>query len=185
MGIHLSPHFKCFLLIIYSLFSISACGYQRPDGKWASINASELFFANVELSNEVIDPNYKAVCEEARDEIKTELVNKLPEKISPLTLNTTQKPDAKSNRAASLILRITQCEIDVDQSGGSFTYYLTLALDVRVTKNGEDLLSYKMNTHEQVHIDVPNPDFEFTFAEPISRTLQLFNGKQVWVPSKM
>lgn len=79
-------------------------------------------------------------------------------------------------------LTIKRSEIDVEQSGGSFTYYLTLPLNVSLTQNNKNLLSYDMDTYEQVNTDTPAPEFEFTFAEPVARTLQLLNGKQLWRP---
>jgi len=150
------------------------------------IDVTEIYFAGVELDDEAIDANYEAVCQEARDEIKTQLIKKLPAKIAPLTLNTTQKPADAVVIAATLTLRITRCEIDVDQSqgggGGSFAYYLTLPVKVNVTQNNESLIAYNMDTYEQVQIDEPVPEFAFTFSEPVARTLLMFNGKQLWVP---
>ncbi len=175
-------YFRCFLLCNCLLFLLSACGYQRPDGKWIPLDASGINFSGVELGNEAIDPNYKATCEEARDEIKSQLINQLPAKIAPLVLNTTENLVDKSATVASLRLRITHCEIEVDQIGGSFTYYLTLSLKVDVTQNNENLLSYIMDTYEQLLINNPGPEFEFVFTEPVERTLMLFNGKQLWLP---
>jgi len=146
------------------------------------MDASDIYFSGVELGDEAIDQSYKATCEEARDEIKGQLINQLPGKIAPLTLNTTENPGDKSALAATLRLTITECDIDVDQIGGSFTYYLTLSLKVDVTQNNERLLSYKMDTYEQVRISSPGPEFEFVFTEPVERTLLLFNGKKLWVP---
>ncbi len=182
MNSHQTPYFRYFLLCNCLLFLLSACGYERPDGKWVLIDASEINFSDVELGDEAIDPSYKATCEEARDEIKGQLINQLPGKIAPLVLNTTENSADKSATAAVLKLTITQCEIDVDQLGGSFTYYLTLSLKVDVTQNSESMLSYKMDTYEQVRINNPGPEFEFDFTEPVERTLMLFNGKQLWVP---
>ncbi len=67
---------------------------------------------------------------------------------------------------------------------GWFSYYLTLPVEISLTQNGENLLDYNMNSYEQVTIDTPTPAFEFTFAEPVSRTLLLFSGKQLWIPDK-
>lgn len=146
------------------------------------MDVSEINFSGVELGDEAIDPNYKATCEEARDEIKGQLIDQLPGRIAPLALNMTENPGDKSALAAALKLTITQCDIDVDQIGGSFTYYLTLSLKIDVTQNNESLLSYKMDTYEQLLINNPGPEFEFVFTEPVARTLMLFNGKQLWVP---
>jgi len=182
MSVYQASYFRYFLLFSSFLFVLSACGYTRPDGNWVLLDASEIYFSGVELGNEAIDPSYKATCEEARDEIKAQLINKLPGKIAPLVLKTTEIPDDKSATAAFLKLEITQCEIDVDQIGDSFTYYMTLPLRVTVTQNNEKLLSYKMDTYEQVQINNPGPEFEFFFTEPVERTLLLFNGKKLWLP---
>ncbi len=175
-------YFMYFLLTSFFLFGFTGCGYQRPAGKWILIDTSTIYFSGVELDDEAIDLNYKTVCEEAHDEIKTQLIKRLPAKIAPLVLNTTEEPADKNITTATLKFRITRCEIDSDQSGGTFTYYLTLPVKISVTQNNESLLSYNMNTYEQVQIDQPGPEFEFTFAEPVARTLLLFNGKQLWVP---
>jgi hypothetical protein len=186
MRIQRSPYFYYIWLTTFLLFVLTGCGYQRPAGKWVLIDASEIYFAGVELDEEAIDTNYAAVCQEARDEINTQLIKKLPAKVAPLILNTTQKPADVVTAAATLTLRITRCEIDVDQSqgggGGSFTYYLTLPVKVKVTQNNESLVAYNMDTYEQVQIDEPAPEFAFTFAEPVARTLLMFNGRQLWVP---
>ncbi len=170
------------VLCSFFLFAITGCGYQRPAGKWVSIDASAIYFAGVTLSEAAIDPNYAAVCKEARDEIYTQLVKQLPEKIAPLNLNTTENSHDISATTAILKLMIARCEIDVEQSGGSFTYYLTLPLKVSLTQNNESILTYNMSTYEQVDIDTPGPEFEFTFAESVARTLLLFDGRQLWLP---
>ncbi|GMR01624.1 MAG: hypothetical protein BMS9Abin19_1030 [Gammaproteobacteria bacterium] len=185
MRIYQWRYFRYFLLTNIFLFVLTGCGYQRPAGKSVLVDATEIYFSGVELDDEAIDPNYKAVCNEARDEIKTQLIKRLPAKIAPLALNTTEKPADTSTTTVTLKLRITRCEIDAEQSqgggGGSFAYYLTLPVKVSVTQDDESLLTYNMNTYEQVQIDEPSPEFEFTFEEPVARTLLLFNGKQLWV----
>jgi len=176
------PQSRYVLLNIFFLFSVMACSYQRPAGKWIFIDASTIYFAGVELDDAAIDPNYVAACEEARDEINAQLIKKLPAKIAPLTLNTAENADNHGAATATLKIKITRCEMDVDQSGGSFSYYLTLPLNVSLTQNKKKLLRYNMNTYEQVNIDNPAPEFEFTFAEPVARTLLLFNGRRLWLP---
>lgn len=181
MAVHPTSRHQYFLLSSLCLFILSACSYQRPAGKWTTIDASSIYFSGVQLSDEAIDPNYAMVCREARDEIYTQLLQKLPEKIAPLALQTGKIVPAEDT--ASLKIRIKRCEIDVEQSGDSFTYYLTLPLTVSLTQNHENLLSYDMATYEQANTDTPGPEFEFTFAEPVARTLQLFDGRRLWQPN--
>lgn len=179
---HLARYCRYLVACGFSLFLIAGCGYQQPDGKWVPLHASAIYFAGVELGDAAIDPNYAAVCNEARDEIQAQLVKQLPEKIAPLKLDIRENKNGVSTTTAVLKITISQCEIDVEQSGGSFTYYLTLPVNVSLTRNNEAVLSYTMSTYEQVDIDTPGPVFEFTFAEPVARTLLLFDGRQVWLP---
>ena len=179
---HLSACVRGLLPGSFFLFAITGCGYQRPAGKWVSIETPAIYFAGVGFGDNAIDPNYPTICKEARDEIYASLVRKLPERIRPLTLNTTGSTDDPRTTAATLKLTITRCEVDVEQSGGSFTYYLSLPLRISFTQNDENLLTYDMDTYEQAHIDAPAPEFEFTFAEPVARTLLLFDGQRLWLP---
>jgi len=184
MTIYLSPYFHYFLLSNFCLFMLSGCGYSRPDGEWLSIEATEIYFAGVELAEAGINANDKTVCMEARDEINAQLTKKLPAKIAPLVLKTDNGTGSSGNTNATLKLRITHCETDVDQSGGSFTYYLSLPVRVTFTLNEETVLDYDMSTYEQVNTDTPGAEFEFTFAEPVARTLLLFDGKRLWLPAQ-
>ncbi len=184
MEIFLSTYSRSLLLSSLGLFMLTACAYQRPAGHWRLINASTIYFPAVELEDEAMDLNYEAVCKEAQDEIYAQLVRELPAKIAPLSLTTDKISNEMKSIFATLKIRINRCGIDVDQSGGSFSYYLTLPVEISLTQNGESLLDYNMNTYEQVNIDTPTPEFEFTFAEPVSRTLLLFSGKQLWIPDK-
>ena len=182
MTIFSSTAFRYLLLGCSILAGLTSCAYQRPSGHWISLETEVITFPAVELDEKDIDANYAAVCKEAQDEINTRLKRELPAKISPLKLLSGKTVAATDKKAATLKLRISRCEIDVDQSGGSFSYYLTLPVDVSLTQNGTSLLDYSMQTYEQITIDNPSPDFEFTFAEPVSRTLLLFNGGQLWIP---
>ncbi len=184
MQFSLSTSFRYLLLSSFSLSMLTACAYQRPAGHWRLIDASTIYFPAVELEDEAMDSNYAALCKEARDEIHAQLVRELPARIAPLRLTTDKISDEMQSAFATLKLRINRCEIDVDQSGGSFSYYLTLPVEISLTQNGENLLDYRMDTYEQVNIDTPTPAFEFTFAEPVSRTLLLFSGTQLWIPDK-
>ena len=179
----LSEYFHFAVLSGLCLLILTGCGYQRPDGEWLLLDASAIRFTVVELGQEAIDPNYAATCEEARDEIYTQLSRKLPAKIAPLELKTGKTPSDNSAGTASLKLIITDCEIDVDQSGGTFSYYLTLPVQVVLTQNGKNLLTYDMATYEQISVDAPGPEFEFTFAEPVARTLLLFDDRRLWRPA--
>ena len=183
MPLSLSKHFRCQLLSSLCLLALTGCGYQRPDGRWIQLDASSIQLATVQLDTEAIDPNYAATCEEARDEIYRQLLKKLPEKIAPLTLAAGEVSTEKNADTAALEIRITGCEIDVDQSGGTFSYYLTLPVKVKLTLNEKNLLNYEMDTYEQISVSTPGPEFEFTFAEPVARTLLLFDGKRLWLPA--
>ncbi len=176
MKICLCTYFRCLLLSSFGLSMLASCAYQRPAGHWQVIDATTIYFPVLELDENAIDPNYEAVCKEARHEIQTQLIRRLPAKITPLGLETDKTASRISATAVTLKIRIDQCEIDVDQAGGTFSYYLTLPLTVSLTQNGKSLLDYNMNTYEQISIDNPSPAFEFTFAEPVSRTLLLFKG---------
>ncbi len=183
MPLSLSKHFRCPLLSSLCLLALTGCGYQRPDGQWIPLDASSIQLAAVQLDTEAIDPNDAAICEEARNEIYHQLLKKLPKKIAPLTLATEEASTGKSADTAALEIRITGCDIDVDQSGGRFSYYLTLPVKVKLTLNEKNLLNHEMDTCEQVSVSMPAPEFEFTFAEPVARTLLLFDGKRLWLPA--
>jgi len=136
----------------------------------------------VELSDKAIDLSYAAVCQEAKDEITTQLNKNLPGRIAPLSL-IPGKPAPAQETAVILNIQIIRCEIDVEQSGGSFSYYLSLPVKISLTQNGKSLLRYNMSTYEQVSVDQPGPEFEFTFDEPVARTLLLFDGNRLWLPA--
>jgi hypothetical protein len=169
---------------IYSLllFTLSSCsGYQNSPGKWVPIEASALYFSGVELADDAITSGYRDTCIEAQQEIEKELIKRLPALLAPLKLYTAETPPAANSKTAELKILITQCDIDVDQYGGSFSYYLSLPLRISLTVDNQTLLDTSIKTYEQLQTDVPNPIYEFTFAEAVARTLLLFKGKQVWV----
>jgi hypothetical protein len=169
---------------IYSLllFTLSSCsGYQNSPGKWVPIEASALYFSGVELADDAITSGYRDTCIEAQQEIEKELIKRLPALLAPLKLYTAETPPAANSKTAELKTLITQCDIDVDQYGGSFSYYLSLPLRISLTVDNQTLLDTSIKTYEQLQTDVPNPIYEFTFAEAVARTLLLFKGKQVWV----
>ncbi len=182
MPLYLSKHFHYHLLSSLCLLMLTSCGYQRPDGEWMQLDASTINLTTVQLGIKAIDPNYAATCEEARDEIYSQLLEKLPGKIAPLALAIGETSTGKNVDTATLEIRITRCKIDVDQSGGTFNYYLTLPIKIKLTLNEKNLLNYEMDTYEQVSVSAPGPEFEFTFAEPVARTLLLFDGKRLWLP---
>ena len=170
------------MLLTGLCLTLSGCGYSRPAGQWQTINASAIYFPGVTLSEKAIDPSYTAVCQEAKDEITTQLNKALSEKIAPLPLIPGTPAQAQA-AAAVLSIQIRRCEIDVEQSGGSFSYYLSLPVTISLTQNGRPLLRYSMNTYEQISVDQPGPEFEFTFDEPVARTLLLFDGNRLWLPA--
>ncbi len=175
-------------LIFALIFSLVGCsGYQNPPGKWLALNASALFFSGVELDDNAVTPrttSYRETCREAAQEIEQKLLKKLPAQISPLVLYSAQKPPPENMKTAELKLLITRCDIDTDQSGGNFSFYLSLPVRLSLTMDEQTLLDYPIKTYEQLQTDVPNPIYEFTYAEAVARTLLLFNGKQVWVPDQ-
>jgi len=168
----------------YGLLSLtlSGCaGYQNPPGKWIPIEASALYFSGVELADDAVTSGYSDTCIEAQQEIEKELIKRLPAQVTPLKLYTAKTPPAADSKTAELKILITQCDIDVDQYGGSFSYYLSLPLRVSLTVDNQTLLDTSIKTYEQLQTDVPNPIYEFTFAEAVARTLLLFKGEQIWV----
>lgn len=166
-------------LIAASLYVcfVAGCAYKPPVGQWQVIDAPGIYFDGVFLDDAAKTSNYASICNEARDEIMAQLSKKIPERILPLKFNVNKNTNEKN---AILKINITQCEIDSDQSGGSFSYYLTLPVTVSVNLGDKNLLTYNMQTYEQISVDQPSPNFEFTFAEPIQRTLVLFNGRKLW-----
>ncbi len=162
------------------LLAVPGCGYKNPPGQWQILNSSALYFTGVELSADAVSSGYRDTCMEAPQEIEQALIKKLPAQIKPLILYTAKNPPPAGRQTAELKLLVTQCDIDVEQSGGSFTFYLSLPLRITVTENNQVVLDYPLKTYEQVSIDIPDPVYEFTFAEAVARTLLLFKGQQVW-----
>lgn len=177
---------RCFTVIcslLPALLILPGCaGYQNPPGKWVPINASALYFSGVELNDDAITSGYKDTCMEAQYEIEKQLISKLPAQIAPLALYTTENPPAADVKTAELKILITQCDIDSDQGGETFYYYLSLPLHITLTMENRVILDYPMKTYEQIQISDPSPAFEFTFAEAEKRTLLLFKGHQIWIP---
>ena len=176
--------FTAICSLLPALLILPGCaGYQNPPGKWTPINASALYFSGVELNDDAITSGYKDTCIEAQYEIEKQLISKLPAQIAPLALYTTENPPAADVKTAELKLRITQCDIDSEQGGETFYYFLSLPLQITLTMENRILLDYPMKTYEQIQVSIPTPAFEFTFAEAEKRTLLLFKGNQVWIPS--
>jgi hypothetical protein len=169
------------------LVSLSGCGYQQPAGHWQSIDATSLVFSGVEIDSGVKDKAYPDVCVEAQEEINAAIKQKLPAKIKPLTFNAIKAGPAAGSAGqqegnARLDMEITTCELDSDQAGGTFTFYLTLTVQVSLKVADRTVMAYTMDTYEQAVSSTPSPDFEFTFAEPKVRTLMLFEAGRVWIP---
>ncbi|MBE9560606.1 MAG: hypothetical protein IMF15_07435 [Proteobacteria bacterium] len=177
--------FSVVIPVVSVLTLLSACGYQQPEGHWVSIEASEVVFSGIKLEDEVKDKAYPDICVEAQGEVKAALLKALPAKIKPLSFT---MADDKSDTGkiasdkARFDMVITHCELDVDQGGGSFAFYLTLTVQVSLHIADRTVMAYTMETYEQAVSSTPSPDFEFTFAEPKVRTLMLFDSGRVWVP---
>ncbi|VAW62387.1 hypothetical protein MNBD_GAMMA09-3599 [hydrothermal vent metagenome] len=171
-------------------FSImSACTVKLPAGKWVSPEISTVNFMAVELS--AIDSAYPAVCIEAQNELNMRLLEQMPAQLKPLVFQVSQKVanqeqlsparKIKNTDAATLQLMITDCLVDVDQSGGVFEFYLTLSVDVKLMKNNRALMKHHMQSFERVQIGEPDPAFEFSFEEPVQRILALFNNGRIFI----
>lgn len=179
------PRFIVWGLLTGSVVSmLAACAYQRPTGQWVAIKAPGVYFSGVEMSKDARDPGYPDVCVEAQDYIKTELSRRLPPNIKPLVFHVPEKPPRTDEWAAVFQMAITNCKLDVEQSGGLATFYLTLSVGVTLKDNDRTLLAYNMETYEQAQTETLSPSFEFTFEELVARTLMLFDGGRVWIPEQ-
>lgn len=162
---------------------LPACAYQPPAGQWNNLNAQSLVFNGVKITPQTLDSGYPDICREAQSEIENQLIRQLPERLLPLTFSTpVASPDS-----VLLSIQIKQCRVDAQQwDGGTnglvFTYYLTLKLHISLQHKNQKILSYDVNTQEQIDTDTSGPAFEFTFEEAIQRTLLLFKGGQVLIP---
>jgi len=169
------------------LIAVAGCAYQRPPGQWVRIDAPAVYFTSVGFGRDAVDPIYTKTCQEAREEIEQQLVRRFPKHLSPLDFYGPKKSPAVKKGLAVFRLEITKCKVEVQQwdvAGGepSISFYLTLAVRVRLAVNGRPLLTHAMVTYEQVHTDTPTPLFDFTFTEPVDRTLLLFDKGNVWLP---
>jgi len=182
MNIFSATCFRYLLSACFGLAVLTACAYPRPAGHWMTLETRAIYLPPVVIDEKTMDQNYAAVCREAQNEINRQLKRELAAKIKPLALVGGKAAGVNAD-VATLKVSIRRCDIDIDQSGGAFTYYLSLPVNVSLTQNGRTLLDYSMDTYEQVSIDTPAPDFEFTFDEPVTRTLLLFNGRQLWIPN--
>ncbi len=149
-----------------------------------TIDAPEIYFSGLELKDDVKDSVYPKLCVEAQSEIKAQLMRRLPAQIKPLGFDVS--PENKKANADKTVLQmiITKCEVDVQQWNGSFTFYLTLNLQLSLKDSRQSLMSYNMKTYEQLQTAAPDPSFEFTFEEPVARTLILFDNGRVWIPNE-
>ncbi len=163
----------------FIIIMLGACAYQRPAGNWVAIETGAIYFSGVELREGAVDSSYPDICREAQKEINRQLVQHLPARVKPLSLQTT-----KGGTEAEFHMTITNCELDVKQWDASFAYYLTLTVDVTLKDNKQILMAYSMETYEQLQTDIPSPDFDFTFAGPVARTLNFFDAGRVWVPTQ-
>lgn len=167
-----------------ALSILSACAYQRPPGQWAVIDTPEIYFSGVELNENAKDSTYPKLCVEAQNEIEIQLAKRFPAQIKPLIFYVSKKHKKTDSKETVFQMTITKCEVDVKQWNGSFTFYLTLNVRASLTSNNETLMNYQMQTYEQLQTDIPNPFFDFSFEEPVARTLILFEKNRAWVPNK-
>jgi len=168
-----------------------ACAYQPPRGQWITLEAERLYLEDTVLAEGGNTSNYRDVCIEARDEVQAQLLVRLPGRVKPLPLYSSERPEpdlsGESNSTGRIQMLITNCQVEVQQWDGgggglSFTFYLSFDVKVSVKYGKQVLLMYSMQTFEQVSTDVANPSFEFSFEEPVARTLLLFDGKRLLVP---
>jgi len=183
----ISPHpLSASTLISLLFFLLQACAIQPPTGQWHSFNAQNIIFTGVKISEQTLDSGYPDICREAQNEIHKQLNQQLAKRFQPLTFNTSIASPPQPDTAL-LNIQISQCQVDVQQwdggAGGlSFTYYLTLKLQINLLYEKQDLLNYEFKILEQIDTDTSGPAFEFTFEEAIQRTLLLFKGRQFLVP---
>jgi hypothetical protein len=168
----------------FALTLLTACAYKRPAGQWTTIDAPGVYFSGVELSEGAKDSVYPELCVEAQNEIQTQLLHRLPAHIKPLAFHAPQKQKKVDVDKTVFNMTITKCEVDAYQWDASFTFYLTLDVRVTLKENNRTLVAYSMKTYEQLHTDIPNPSFDFTFEEPVARTLILFEKGRVWIPNE-
>lgn len=160
---------------------LNACAYTRPAGQWATLDVPGIYFSGVEMSEVTKDSVYPSLCVEAQNEITAQLSQRLAAQIKPLTFHAPQKHKKTDTENPVLKMTITKCEVDVKQWDASFTYYLSLNAQLTLIDNEQTVMTYSMETYEQVQTDVPNPSFDFSFEEPIARTLILFDNGRVWI----
>ena len=168
----------------FIIIMLGACAYQRPAGKWQAIETGAIYFSGVELGEDAVDSSYPDLCREAQKEINRQLVQRLPARIKPLSLQMTKGRMQADMNQAEFHMTITNCELDVKQWDASFTYYLTLMVEITLKDHKQTLMAYRMETYEQLQTDIPSPDFDFSFAEPVARSLKFFDAGRVWVPSQ-
>ena len=159
---------------------LSACATPRPEGQWRPIAAPVLYFAGVQLAETALDKGWPEVCHEAQTEIDKQLRQRLPGRIAPLTLRSGRPEPGDAH--ARLAMAIESCEVDSDQTGGTFWFYLTLRLRVTLSDGGRELMQRAWAVSENARSSTPSPLYEFTFAEPVRQTLVLFDGPRVLVP---
>lgn len=159
---------------------LGACSTPQVQGEWRPIAAPLLYFDRVELPTSAVDKGWPELCHEAREEIDKQLAHRLPARLQPLPVRrSAAEPDMG---AAQLRLRIEDCEVDSEQSGGSFRFYLTLRVQLRFTDDGQTPLRHTMTVYEQAQSSTPSPLFEFTFIDAVRQTLMLFDGARVLRP---
>lgn len=190
--------FKFFSIVIITtgiFVFLSACAYKQPAGNWQIIDAPGVMFSGVGLTEEAKDKVYPGVCVEAQEEISAELIAALPARVKPLDFTVApqvhqesysksshQRATETENLNADFHVKIVHCELESEQTAATFTFYLTLTIQVSLKVADRTVMVYTMKTHEQAKSSTPDPAFEFIFAEPEIRSLMLLDSGRVWVP---
>ncbi len=177
---------KCRLVVLLAgcVFIVCACVIKpspsnSQSGKWVSLEVPAIIFSAVKINAAATDSAYQNVCIEAQNEITKQLIIQMPEQLKPVVFQVSTPQNKRSISDALLQVEITKCEVDVDQSGGMFEFYLTLQVDVTLKKNNAILMTLPIHSFERVQIDDPSPTFEFSYEESVQRILGLFDSGRV------
>lgn len=175
--------------IVIILMVLSACTYSILEGNWVHINAPSVHFDGVRFSqNSVVVSGYKELCNEALDEIEMKLVSGLKKRLAPVSVSGPEKT-GKDDIKAHLKVQIAKCDVESYQWDNwrgepSFTYYMTLIINVTLKMKHEVVLDQTIKTSEQVYTDASGPLFEFTHRDAVVRVLAFFDKGKVWTPKE-
>ncbi len=151
----------------------AGCSAVPGGGAGWSPRAPVVVLEGVELADGARGGPYPEVCAEAAEEIAVQLRQRLPEAVRPVKV-VAAVPGAGS--WTRLRVTIESCDIDVDQWGGNFDYYLDLDLSVSLEEDGRTVRRTRFRAGEQEQAHVPVPLWLFTFEGPVRRILGLFRG---------